>query len=177
MRWLLIAWAVCTWAGCDDDQPVPPARRGLGEQPSPRRARGGSRTSTRASTKASKRDDPPGRAAPFEVRRTARVTKDASSGTRPEKELDGRLRTMLGETVGCLEGHLVSDPPERIGIGARVVVTASGVVGRASVEAPHVDGEGRRCIERELERRRFEAPVADAPRSVRATIELRRGDR
>jgi hypothetical protein len=98
------------------------------------------------------------------------LTDESAEEDEPEaRNLSAELRRALGGLAGCVAGA-AGKVPEVTQVNVTVTVTDTGVVSRASVQAPGWPDEPRRCAERLARQVRLAGPIAGAPRSVTASV-------
>jgi hypothetical protein len=89
------------------------------------------------------------------------------------RDLDAELQEAFGSPLGCLKQRLAgTDAPTAISISLEVNVLENGMVTRSEASSAQLDDEEMRCVRQRLSALRLRAPVEDAPRSARTTVEL-----
>ncbi|MBK8173568.1 MAG: hypothetical protein IPK60_24970 [Sandaracinaceae bacterium] len=108
-----------------------------------------------------------------EPERTATET-TSTPAPQPSRDLSAELRALAGSSAACANGVDLSHALSHMRISVEATVTTSGVVTRSSVSGNGVPSAITACMNRGLQNARFTAAVPDAPRTVRAVIELDR---
>ncbi len=90
-----------------------------------------------------------------------------------ERDYEAELRGLVGNPLACFAPRASDQAPESVSISLEAHVTSSGVVSRAYASSTALSPQELTCLRQRMERAHFRAPVPDAPRTVRTTIEVR----
>jgi hypothetical protein len=98
---------------------------------------------------------------------------DAKPPEKEKRDYGAELLAAVGSPVDCLKPRTAGpDVPGRISIVVDATVTETGLVTRGYASSSQLDAEELKCVEQRLATLRMRGPIEDAPRSVRATVEL-----
>lgn len=178
MNRLAASILVVALPACSGGEEAPPPGRGVGDAP-------GAQTPPQL---ARDRDNPlvrpehDTRARPELMKagpRTIEIeTRPDKQGTEPSdddpRDYAGELRALAGDPISCVPVDAVPPATQQVRIDLEANVTETGVVTRAYATARGLPADALDCLRSRVERGRFAAPVRGAPRSIRATLELRR---
>jgi hypothetical protein len=87
----------------------------------------------------------------------------------PDREAE--LRALVGDPASCIPRS--ENPPAQLSISVSATVSVTGVVTRREVHGAGLSEDAIECIGARLDSARFRGPVENAPRTIRATLELR----
>jgi hypothetical protein len=104
----------------------------------------------------------------------AKPAEEAKKVAEDERDYGAELLAALGTPVNCLKTRVGSDAPTEIRISLEASVVETGIVTRSDASSAQLDDGEIACVRGRLGGLRLRAPVSGAPRSVRATLELKR---
>ena len=162
-RTLLLVFGLVACLGCDDGPPPEPLAA-VGERGRPKLTADPPPPDPPAPHRVlpSEVAATPARKEPAATTPSAPVSAPAGS---PEEQLRERLGDLLQRTTErCFAEARPRPTIHRFEVAAAVGLSATGLVTRASVQAP--DPALARCVQRRLERGRVTEPVPGAPRTV-----------
>ncbi len=161
---LLLALGLTACIGCDEGPPPEPLAN-VGERSRPELTASPPPAEPRPQrVLPSEVAEPP---APKEPAAAAPPAPEPSPAASPEEQLRERVGSLLQRTTEqCFATVRLQPTTRRLEVAATVGLSATGLVTRASVEAP--DPALARCVQARLERERIAGPVPNAPRTVRA---------
>jgi hypothetical protein len=104
----------------------------------------------------------------------AQPAEEAKKVAEDERDYGAELLAALGTPVNCFKTRIGPDAPTEIRISVEASVVETGIVTRSDASSAQLDDSEIACVRGRLGRLRLRAPVSGAPRSVRATLELKR---
>jgi hypothetical protein len=111
--------------------------------------------------------------APIPAEQIAKPAEEAKAAEKEKRDFSAELLAAVGSPVQCLKPRTAGpDVPSQISIAIDATVVETGLVTRAYASSSQLDAEELKCVEQRLSTLRMRAPIEDAPRSIRATIEL-----
>ena len=109
---------------------------------------------------------------PFGASQAAKPADEATKKTPDERDYGAELLAAIGSPVQCLKTRIGPDAPSAIAISLEATVVETGIVTRNQATSAQLDESEIKCVQARLAGLRLRAPIPDAPRTVRATLEL-----
>jgi len=109
---------------------------------------------------------------PFGAKPAAEPAAEIEKKAPDERDYAAELLAAIGSPVQCLRTRVGPDVPSAIAISLEATVVETGIVTRNQVTSAQLDASEIKCVATRLAALRLRAPIPDAPRTVRATLEL-----
>ncbi len=110
---------------------------------------------------------------PFGATPAAEPAAEVEKKAPDERDYAAELLAAIGSPVQCLRTRVGPDVPSAIAISLEATVVETGIVTRNQVTSAQLDASEIKCVAARLAALRLRAPIPDAPRTVRATLELK----
>jgi hypothetical protein len=164
--------------GCDEDPGPPPKGRGVGGPSNPPGTPPGTSEEDLTGGQVSpsrvvEGDGPPDRDRPTRVVTQTPPEAGTEQDGGEDRDLAGELRQSLGNPAGCLQGQS-GELPDELTLNVSAVFVSTGRVTRAEVSHPALSRQANRCLRKHVEAVQLAAPIEDAPRTVRTSLQLER---
>lgn len=114
----------------------------------------------------------PGALAQRDAGSSANDAADAATDSDSKRNLPAELAQLVGQPLSCVDFAAIVEGGGKLDIAVNAQVVPSGRITRAEVSAPGQPPKALRCIEQLVTAGSLQAPVPEAPRTVRTTVTM-----